>query len=202
VSNREQFEHRYRSGDTPWDHDAPDENLIECVTKRPVLPCKVLEIGCGTGNNAVWLARRQFTVTACDISPTAIAIARKRAVDLRQNCAFRVADFLKDTISGAPFGFVFDRGCLHSVDSEEDRRLFSRNVASCLETGGLWLTLTGNADEPEREIGPPRLTAGELVEAVEPFFEILSLSAGLFGSNQQPNPPRAWISLMRKRDEP
>jgi len=199
VSNGERFEDRYRAGDTPWDHDAPDRNLVDIVTGRPVHHCRALDIGCGTGVNAIWLARQQFTVTACDISPTAIDMARTKAAGLEGNCTFLVADILKGKISGSPFGLVFDRGCLHTVEAGDERRQFAANVASCLEAGGLWLTLTGNADEPEREVGPPRLTARELVDAVEPLFELLSLSAGHFGSDQ-PDPPKAWICLMRKRD--
>lgn len=115
------------------------------------------------------------------------------------NCSFIVADFLNNEIPGLPFGFVFDRGCFHSVETDEERRRFAENVASQLEEGGLWLTLAGNADEQVREAGPPQLTARELVTAVEPYCEIISLTAGHFGSNQS-NPPQAWVCLMRKRE--
>ncbi|HTU01424.1 MAG TPA: hypothetical protein VMG58_06395, partial [Candidatus Sulfotelmatobacter sp.] len=56
----------------------------------------------------------------------------------------------------------------------------------------------GNADERSAAPGPPRRTAREIVKAVEPYFEILSLVSSLFGSNR-PHPPRAWVCLMRKR---
>ena len=197
MENR--FEERYRIGDTPWDHDAPDRNLIEMVSHRPIPKCKALDIGCGTGSNVIWLAGQQFVVTGCDISKTAIEIAREKAVGSSVDCTFVVADFVESSIPGSPFGFVFDRGCLHSFGAAKERIQFAENVYSCLEAGGLWLTLVGNADEPTREIGPPQLTASELAEAVEPCFEIVSLAAGHFGSNQ-PDPPHAWICLMRKRE--
>lgn len=196
MENR--FEERYRTGDTPWDHDTPDTNLINMVSHRPIAQCKALDIGCGTGSNAIWLAGQQFTVTGCDISQTAIEIARTKASGSHADCSFIVADFLADSIPGSPFGFVFDRGCLHSFGTAEERMQFSENVFSHLESGGLWLTLTGNADEPEREVGPPRLTANELTADVEPCFEIISLTTGHFAS-RQPDPPRAWVCLLRKR---
>ncbi len=195
----ERFEERYKTGDTPWDHGTPDINLIDMVIQRPISKCKALDIGCGTGDNAIWLAQQHFVVTGCDISPTAIEKAKEKVSTSNVNCSFIVADFLNNGIPGSPFGFVFDRGCLHSVDSDEERRLFAENVASNLEEGGLWLTLAGNADEQVREIGPPQLTARELVTAVEPYCEIISLAASHFGSNQ-PNPPQAWVCLMRKRE--
>ena len=196
MENR--FEERYKTGDTPWDHDSPDKNLVDMVAHGLIPECKALDIGCGTGSNAIWLARQHFTVTGCDLSQTAIEIAREKASGSNVDCTFLVADFLEDPIPGASFGFVFDRGCFHSVGADKERRQFAENVSACLEAGGLWLTMAGNADEPEREVGPPQLTAIELISAVEPCFEILSLSAGRFGSDQ-PDPPKAWICLMRKR---
>lgn len=198
MENR--FEERYKTGDTPWDHDSPDANLIDMVTQWPIPECTALDIGCGTGNNAIWLTRQHFVVTGCDISQTAIEIAREKASGSNVDCTFLVADFMGSRIPGSPFGFVFDRGCLHSVGAGDERKQFAENVYSCLEAGGLWLTLAGNADEPSREIGPPRLSASDLVAAVEPCFEIVSLTAGHFGSNQL-DPPQAWICLMRKREK-
>lgn len=198
MENR--FEERYKSGDTPWDHDMPDANLVDMVDHRPIPKCRALDIGCGTGSDAIWLALQHFAVTGCDISQTAVEISREKALGAKVDCTFLVADFMESSIPESPFGFVFDRGCFHSVGADEERRLFAENVHSCLEDGGFWLTLAGNADEPERETGPPQLTANELIAAVEPCFEIVSLAAGHFGSDQQ-DPPRAWICLLRKREQ-
>lgn len=192
------FEKRYKTGDIPWDHGMPDFNLMNMVIQRPIPKCKVLDVGCGTGDNAIWLAQQHFMVTGCDLSQTAIEKAREKASTNDINCSFIVADFLNNRISCSPFGFVFDRGCFHSVDAGEERRRFAENVALLLEAGGLWLTIAGNADEQGREKGPPQVTARELVAAVEPYCEIISLSASHFGSDQS-DPPKAWVCLMRKR---
>ncbi len=196
----ERFKERYRSGDTPWDAGQPDTNLVEVVTRTPVACCKALDVGCGTGDNALWLARQGFRVTGTDISGIALDKAAAKAEEAGVSCAFVVADFLSETLDGAPFAFVFDRGCLHSFDSSRDRTLFARNVAAHLEAGGLWLTLAGNADESGVREGPPRLTALELASAVESSFEILSLMSCRFGpGGRMDPPPRAWRCLMRKR---
>ena len=192
------FEERYKSGDTPWDHGTPDVNLIDMVIHRPIAKCNALEVGCGTGDNTIWLAQQHFVVIGCDLSQTAIEKAKVKASMANVNCSFIVADFLNNRIPGSPFDFVFDRGCFHSVDTDEERRQFAENVASHLKEDGRWLTLAGNADEQDRETGPPKLTAGELAASVEPYCEIISLTAGHFGSNQS-NPPKAWVCLMRKR---
>ncbi|MCG8376111.1 MAG: class I SAM-dependent methyltransferase, partial [Chlorobiales bacterium] len=106
--------------------------------------------------------------------------------------------FLKQQVDGAPFGFVFDRGCFHSFDSAEERRLFAENVGAHLGKGGLWLSLIANADAPQRDPGPPRLSAAEIVFVIEPFFEIRSLVSGHLDSNR-PDPVRCWVCMMKKR---
>lgn len=196
MENR--FEERYRTGDTPWDHGMPDANLLDMVMQRPIPKCKALDVGCGTGGNATWLAQQGFLVTGCDIASTAIEKAREKAALSNIACFFVIADFLHEEILGSPFGFVFDRGCLHSADTAEERRRVAETVAFHLEEGGLWLSLVGNADGQVREVGPPTLTAGNLIDAVESNFEIISLTAGYFGSDE-PDPPEAWVCLMRKR---
>ncbi len=121
MSRENRFEKRYKTGDTPWDHGTPDDNLINVVIKRPISKCKALDVGCGTGDNTIWFTQQQFVVTGCDISQTAIEKAKEKASMSNVNCSFIVADFLNNRIPGSSFGFVFDRGCLHSVDTEKYR---------------------------------------------------------------------------------
>jgi SAM-dependent methyltransferase len=198
MTIEERYRERYKSGDTPWDIGQPDFNLIEVVTQKPILSCKALDIGCGTGDNSIWLAQNRFQVIGTDTSEIAIEKAREKASKANLKCTFIVVDFLKNKIEGAPFGFAFDRGCFHSFNSGEDRQRFAENVAAHLEKDGMWLSLVGNADEQRHGPGPPQRTARDIVNSVEPYFEILSLVSSYFGSNR-PNPPRAWVCLMRKR---
>jgi hypothetical protein len=62
----------------------------------------------------------------------------------------------------------------------------------------LWLSLIGSADEQRLSEGPPKRTARDIVSAVEPYFEILSLVSSHFEAHL-PDPPGAWVCLMRKR---
>jgi SAM-dependent methyltransferase len=198
MTIEDRFRERYRSGDTPWDIGKPDFNLVEVVTQKPILSCKALDIGCGTGDNSIWLAQNGFEVTGTDTSDIALEKAKEKASKANVECDFMLADFLNNKIEGAPFGFAFDRGCFHAFSSENDRKRFAQNVAEHLEEAGLWLTLVGNADEDRKGPGPPQRTAGDIVLAVEPYFEVLSLISGHFESNR-PNAPRAWRCLMQKR---
>ncbi|MDK2887892.1 MAG: hypothetical protein PWP72_770 [Thermoanaerobacter sp.] len=198
MTVKEGYKKRYETGDTPWDIGKPDFNLIQTVTAMAIKPCKALDIGCGTGDNSIWLARNGFDVTGVDTSEIAIGKAVEKASKANVRCTFMVIDFFTNKITGAPFGFAFDRGCFHSLNSGEERESFAEKVAAHLEEDGLWLSIIGNADERREGPGPPQRTARDIVNSVEPHFEILSLVSSHFGSNR-PNPPRAWVCLMRKR---
>ena len=183
---------------TPWDIGKPDFNLIETVAATPIKPCKALELGCGTGDNAIWLSQQNFRVVAIDASEDAIEKAKSKAGESNVKCDFIVSDIMTSRIEGAPFGFAFDRGCFHTLGPDQERRRFAEIVHDCLGRDGLWLSLIGNADEPREGPGPPKLTARDIVNSVEPHFEILWLVSGSFGSNL-PEAPRAWVCLMRRR---
>jgi len=198
MTAEKRFKERYEAGDTPWDIGKPDFNLIQTVIATPIAPCKALDIGCGTGDNTIWLAQQNFPVVGIDTSEIAIEKAKEKALKANVKCTFMVIDFLTSRIEEAPFGFAFDRGCFHAVKSDKDRNSFAKNVNAHLEKDGLWLTLVGNADEQRHTPGPPQRTAGDIVSSVEPYFEILLLVSTYFGSIR-PNPPRAWACLMRKR---
>jgi SAM-dependent methyltransferase len=199
MAAKRRFQKMYERGYTPWDVGKPDFNLIQTITKTSIKPCKALDIGCGTGDNSLWLCRQGFRVLGIDESEIAIDKARAKALKSDVKCTFIVTDFLTGRIEGAPYGFAFDRGCFHALRSGKERKAFAEKIHAHVKKDGLWLSLIGSADEERHLPGPPQRTAGDIVEAVEPYFKILSLVASSFGSNR-PNPPRAWVCLMQKRD--
>ena len=198
MTVKKRFKEMYEAGDTPWDIGKPDFNLIQTVTTTPIEPCKALDIGCGTGDNAIWLSQQNFHVVGIDTSVIAIEKAKEKALKANVKSTFIVIDILTSHVEGIPFGFAFDRGCFHSLSSVKERKSFAENVSVHLEKDGLWLSLIGNADEQSLAPGPPQRTGRDIVNSVEPYFKILSPVSSYFGSNR-PNPPRAWVYLMRKR---
>lgn len=194
------FQERYKSGNPPWEIHRADYNLINMVRDTPILPCDALDVGCGTGSNAIWLRQQDFTVVGVDSSEIAIERAREKARRAEVDCKFHVLDFLDHDIPGAPFDFVFDRGCFHHFLEYDKLGQFAEKVAMVLKDGGLWLTLTGSADETREGPGPPQLSARQIADAAEPFFEILSLASKHFDTDQ-PVPAKNWVCLSRKRAE-
>ena len=198
MTKKEQFEDRYQSGTTPWELNRPDSHLIRIIEKESIKPCKALDIGCGTGSNAVWLHTRGFEVTAMDFSPLAIEKAKEKAGQEGADIKFLVKDFLLEKKGEPEFDFIFDRGCFHSFDDKKDRKTFAGNAARHLKQGGLWFSILGNSDAPPRDGGPPMRAALDIALACEPFFEILSLVSDKFDSSRE-KPARCWLCLMRKR---
>ncbi len=199
THDAEHFKQSYQTGQTPWDIGKPDFNLIQTVSSTPIEPCKTLEIGCGTGDNAIWMAEQGFDVVAVDASPIAIEQAKNKAANAGAKCDFAVLDVFQGHIQEAPFHFAFDRGFFHTIDAPEMRKSFAETVGGLLDDDGLWLSLSGNADEKRGDRpGPPQLSARDIVTAVEPLFEILSLVSSHFEA-KLPHAPRNWVCLMRKR---
>ena len=63
----------------PWNIETPPEALVELVDGGEVKPCNTIDLGCGAGNYAIYLASKGFDVTGIDISPAAIKIAKENA---------------------------------------------------------------------------------------------------------------------------
>lgn len=193
------WEQRYLSGDLPWDVQRPSPELIDCVRELG-LAGRALEIGCGTGTNAIWLGQQGIETLGVDIAPTAIERARDKAEQAGvTNVQFVCCNILDQLpLPVASVDLAFDRGCFHSMPAES-RKPFADRVAEALVAGGHWLTLCGNADAPERT-GPPQLTAGDIVNAVEHAFEIRCLKRIHFTGRNGPT-HLAWSCLARKREQ-
>lgn len=188
----------YASGQLPWDTGQPEPLLVEFVTPGALRLGRTLEIGAGTGTNAIWMADRGFDVLAVDISPLAVEKAQAKMNGRAFPCRFAVWDILAAPPPDGPFQFVFDRGCFHVFDEADERLRFAAQVAAALAPGGLWLSLIGSTEGPPREIGMPRRSAREITLAIEPALEIVELRSTEFGDHNA----NAWFCLSRQRAMP
>ena len=199
MATPKEFEERYKKGDLPWDSGIHDNNLEEVIRDYSIKPCQVLELGAGTCSDAIWLARQEFDVTATDVSPTAVEIAKKKVSAAGVNIDVILADVLKDKIPEGPFGLIFDRGCFHSQEQAEDKSRLVSIIHNHLDHHGFWFSIIGSTDGPKREHGPPRMSIRDIAELVEPLFEFMHIKSIEMTTNL-PEPPRGWACLMRKRN--
>jgi SAM-dependent methyltransferase len=188
----------YRDGNLPWDTGRPSSQLQLIVSQHEVKPCRVLEIGCGTGTNSVWLAQQGFDVTGVDVAPRAVEQAEKRALAAGVKARFAVADVLHLPDLNGPFAFFFDRGCYHAVRRSAPQA-YAPAVAKQLTPHARGLILAGNAREPH-EPGPPVVTEAQLRDELGLAFRILDLQE--FRFDEAPGVPASflgWSCLVEKK---
>jgi SAM-dependent methyltransferase len=104
----------------PWDTKAPKENVI-AWQEGGWVHGDVLDIGCGLGDNAVYLAKSGHNVTGLDISPTALITAERRAADAGVNVRFAVTDSTRLEGYAGAFDTVVDSGMFHCLDDDGKR---------------------------------------------------------------------------------
>jgi len=190
------FAERYARGETPWDSGKPSAELLRVLNAEKLTGATVLEIGCGTGTNAIELARRGFHVVAVDVVEQAIVTARDKARAAAVDVDFRVADVLKDDLGG-PYDILFDRGvyhCLRTVDLKAFQEFLRRST----RVGSWWLSLAGNAKE-ETDPGPPVVSEDEIRTELGPLFDIIDLHEFRFTTNKNEFRPLGWSILMRRK---
>jgi SAM-dependent methyltransferase len=189
----------YKQNFIPWDAGVPEPMLIQVVESGALPRGRALDVGCGTGTNAIWLAQHGYDVLGVDIAPLALEKARAKTPP-GLSCRFAAVDFLAERPEGGPFQLVFDRGCFHVFDEPGDRAKFAAQVASVLAPDGIWLSLVGSTEGPPRQMGPPRRSLRDLADAIEPSLEIVSVRSAEF--HDLPEPAMAWICLSRNRRVP
>jgi SAM-dependent methyltransferase len=142
----------------PWDTKAPKETVVGWQ-EQGLVRGDVLDIGCGLGDNAVYLARHGFNVTGLDISPTALITAERRAKDAGVNVKFAVANATKLEGYNDAFDTVIDSGMFHCLD-DDGKRGYAAAVHRATR-GGATLLMScfcdANPPDPER----PRPTVSE-----------------------------------------
>lgn len=174
MSEAERWNQRYEAGDTPWDTGLPSCELQRVIEQEHVRPCRAIELGCGTGVNAVWLAQQGFDVTAIDLSPLALERARHRAESVGVKLRFLQGDVLDPPREmGGPYEFVFDRGCYHAVRRLDVGR-YLQTLDEVAAPGSRALILAGNAREPH-DPGPPVVSEDEIRAEIGRVMEIVWL---------------------------
>jgi len=113
----------------------PDENLAEWLDTGLVTPSRVLELGCGQGRNAIYLASRGCAVDAIDFSAEAIAWARERAEASRAPVNFQHASVFAADIPAESYDLVYDSGCFHHL-APHRRKTYVDLVTAALKPGG------------------------------------------------------------------
>jgi SAM-dependent methyltransferase len=134
------YELGYRYFQMPYDN-GPDQHLVELIESGRIPPCRAIDLGCGTGRNALFLAQHGFQVTGVDFASSAIAKAKGKAESARLKAEFFVDDLTNIQNVSGTFDFLVDAGVL-DVLHPKSRDLYVKNVLTLTHPGS-WFFLYG-----------------------------------------------------------
>ncbi len=188
----------YRVGFTPWDTgEVPGELRTLVEGPESLAPARALDIGCGTGSQAVYLARHGWQVSAVDAVRRPLARARARAEAEGVSVEWIEGDVarLADLGLAAGFRLVFDRGCLHGL-SDDERAAYAEAVTALAEPGATLLIM---AFAPNRVLAAPAGLEQSELEGRFADWGLISASPDTGGEISGPlrNVPRTWYRLVR-----
>ncbi|WP_069172853.1 class I SAM-dependent methyltransferase [Streptomyces griseus] len=104
-----------RSKPVPFFVAKPDESLASYVDRGLIRPGRALDLGCGPGRNALYLASLGYEVDAVDLSPGALAWAEERAGEAGAGIRFHCGDAFAEDAPAGPYDLICDSGCFHHL---------------------------------------------------------------------------------------
>jgi 2-polyprenyl-3-methyl-5-hydroxy-6-metoxy-1,4-benzoquinol methylase len=211
IDIREKMEQIYRElplEKIPWNVSEPPRLLVDAVKSGRVKPCKAVDLGCGAGNYAVWMARQGFEMTGLDISAEAIKYARELAEREGMTCRFAVLDLLGDVDEfSESFDFGYDWELLHHI-FPGDRPAYVSNVHRVLKPDATYLSVCfsekdrsfgGHGKYRDTTIGTRLYFSSEqeLRDLFSPHFDILELTTVEVSGKRGPH--QANIAWLRRK---
>ena len=154
----------------PWYEKNLDHDLENEITSKNLSKGRFLDLGTGPGTQAIQLAKRNFEVTANDISPSAIEKAKKLSNEIN----FLVDDVLDSKLSDGGFDFNFDRGIFHLFDVSK-RPQYVKQIKRILDDNGVLFLKCMSIDEknlPDDDM-PHKLSKQEITDAFDDDFDAL-----------------------------
>jgi SAM-dependent methyltransferase len=208
VTTNQYFEGIYRAGapgggqvaGAGWDIGGPQPMLVE-LDRRGAITGTVLDSGCGTGDNALYLAKQGYTVTGIDAAPSAIAHAGSKSEQFQLAVEWAVADARDLSAYGDRFDTIIDSGLFHTfADTDQAHYLASLHGAS---RDGAILHVLAVSDIAPGTRGPRRLTETEMRAAftdgwVLDDLERVAMSGQLPGEPHTVDIP-SWLASAHRR---
>jgi cyclopropane fatty-acyl-phospholipid synthase-like methyltransferase len=182
----------------PWDIGRP-QPVFERLAEQGLLRGRLLDSGCGTGENTLMAAAHGAEALGVDVAPTAIAQARQKAAERSSTARFEVADVLELSQLGLTFDTVVDSGVFHVFD-DGDRARYVASLAAVMMPGATCYLMCFSDRQPG-DAGPRRVSQDELIAAFRDGWAIDSITAETFVINfQGRSEAQAWLATIQRSD--
>lgn len=192
----ERFQTAYLEGTPPWDIGRPQAEFVR-LAEAGRIDGRVIDIGCGTGENALFIASRGLDVVGVDAAPEAIRQATEKAAARGIAVRFEVADVLDLNQYNAAFDTAIDSGVFHVFD-DPSRPLYARSVGRALRPGARLFLMCFSEHEPG-DWGPRRVTRAEIRSTFADGWIVDAIEPATFETNLEGEARvQAWLARLTR----
>jgi ubiquinone/menaquinone biosynthesis C-methylase UbiE len=198
IEGGHDFAGMYAEGIPPWQIDRPQPEVIQLI-EQGKFESPVLDLGCGTGDNTIELARHGLVVKGLDAVPEALERARKKTeqAGLKQSPEFVLADALRLAESGLKARTVLDCALFHAF-SDEERREYIRGLEAVLSPEGR-LHILSFSELETRQPGPRRLSLSEITGSFGAGWRVEDSVRCRYWDRVRPDGAHAWrVTFVRE----
>ena len=185
------FNESYR-GSPPWDIGRAQAEFANLARNGEVRG-RVLDVGCGTGENAIFFSQFGTEVWGIDSAPLAIEKAKLKAKERGASVRFLVADAFHLDALRTRFDTITDCGLFHTF-SDEQRSLFAKSLRSAMEKHGTYFMLAFSTKEPTDWGGPRRVSEEEIRDIFRQGWKINYIKEAKIETNFHPKGGKGVLS--------
>jgi len=183
-------------GSPPWEIGRPQSEFVRLESEGEIVG-RVLDVGCGTGENALHFAAAGHPTWGVDFAPNAVRRAKAKAQERHLPVEFHVASALELEKLGEQFDTVTDCGLFHTL-LDPFRPVYSRSLQASLTPGGRFFVLCFSEDEPTDWGGPRRVSQAELRTTFEDGWDVRFIRRARFETTFREVEGKAWLAAVRR----
>lgn len=190
------FESFYRFTTPPWVIDKAQPDLVQLVTNDGLKGSTVLDVGCGTGDNAVYLAQQGYEVVGIDFSASAIKVATGKAKNASLVIDFRKLDALNLSRVARSFDTVIDYGLFHQFTGQQLKQ-YVNSLAVVVKLEGQLIIQCFSDQESSRETGPNKVSQQAIYDAFDTGWQVNWIRPAKYHANNR-EPYEAWLTSITR----